>query len=102
VLLSNLYDENALGPVGPSLTQLGVLDPLADPTLRLINSQGLTVASNDNWKDTQQAEIQATGQAPTNDLESAIFATLPSGGYTAIVSGKNGGTGVGLVEVFKQ
>ncbi len=45
--------------------------------------------------------IQTTGFAPPNDLESAIFATLPNGNYTAVVSGKNGATGVGLVEVYK-
>ena len=67
-----------------------------------------SVITNDNWKSSQQAEIEATGLAPTNDLESAIIATLPpvdpavsgSGIYTAIVSGKNGGTGIGLVEVY--
>ena len=59
------------------------------------------MASNDNWKNTQQAQIQATGFAPPNDLESAIYATLPNGNYTAILTGKNGETGVGLVEVYK-
>jgi hypothetical protein len=42
----------------------------------------------------------ATGLAPTNTLESAILANLAAGSYTAIVSDKNGGTGVALVEVF--
>src|SRR5205814_6010703 len=54
----------------------------------------------DNWRDTQEAEIIATGIPPTNDLESAIVATLVPGAYTAIVSGKNGTSGVGLVEVY--
>ena len=87
---------------GPSLAQFGIPDALADPTVRLFNGNGAVIASNDNWKDTQQAQIEATGNAPTNDLESAILITLTPGNYTAIVSGKNGGSGVGQVEVFKQ
>ena len=56
---------------------------------------------SDNWRDSQQAEILATGLQPSNDLESAILMPLAAGSYTAIVSGKNNITGVGLVEVFK-
>jgi hypothetical protein len=87
--------------LGPTLTQFGVNGALADPTLALINSNGSAIASNDNWKNTQQAVIQTAGFAPPNDLESAIFATLPNGNYTAILAGKNGGTGVGLLDVYK-
>lgn len=87
--------------LGPTLTQFGVSGALADPTLSLIDGNGNVVAFNDNWKATQQSTIQATGFAPPNDLESAILATLPNGNYTAIVSGKNGATGVGLLEVYK-
>jgi hypothetical protein len=87
--------------LGPTLTQFGVNGPLADPTLALIDGSGNVVAFNDNWKNTQQTVIQNSGFAPSNDLESAILATLPNGNYTAIVSGKNGTTGVGLVEVYK-
>ena len=61
---------------------------------------GRLLASNDNWRDTQQAEIQATGAAPTNTLESAIVRTLNPGSYTAILRGKNAGTGIGLVEIY--
>ncbi|HEY2102282.1 MAG TPA: fibronectin type III domain-containing protein [Chthoniobacterales bacterium] len=86
--------------IGPSLAQFGI-GALPDPTLRLIDGNGVTIAFDDNWKDTQQAEIQATGIAPVNDMESAILATLSPGSYTALVSGANGSTGVGLVEVFK-
>ena len=57
-------------------------------------------ASNDNWRDTQQADIQARVLRPLNDAESAIIATLAPGNYTAIVEGKNQTTGVGLVEVY--
>ena len=57
--------------------------------------------SNDNWKDSQQAAIHNSGLQPPNDLDSAILVTLPIGNYTAIVRGKNGGTGVALVEVYR-
>jgi hypothetical protein len=88
--------------IGPSLAQVGIINPLPDPTLRLVDVNGMTVDFNDNWKSTQQAEIQATGDPPQNDLESAILITLTPGSYTAIVSDAHGGSGVGLVEVFKQ
>jgi hypothetical protein len=74
-------------------------DPLADPAIDLY--QGATlIMSNNNWKDSQEAEIEATGIPPTNDLEAAIVATLAPGSYTAILRGNDGGTGNGLVEVY--
>ena len=88
--------------LGPSVPVAGAL---GDPTLELRDGSGTLVASNDNWKtrpdgSSQQAEIEATGIPPTNDLESALVQTLPAGNYTAIVRGKNNTTGVGLVEVY--
>ncbi len=83
--------------IGPSLPVMG---KLADPTLELYDSNGVLLASNDNWRDTQEAEIIATGIPPTNDAESALVETLPPAAYTAIVSGKAGTTGVALVEVY--
>ncbi len=87
--------------IGPSLTPFGVADALADPVLELRDKDGNLIVSNDNWKDTQEQAIMATGLAPTNDAESAILATLPADPYTAIVSGKNGTTGVALVEAYQ-
>ncbi len=87
--------------IGPSLIQAGISNALADPTLELHDANGALLASNDNWADTQESEIQASGLAPTNPLESAIESTLAPGNYTGIVAGKNGGIGVGLVEVYK-
>ena len=84
--------------IGPSLG--GVANALADPTLELHDSNGAIVASNDNWKDTQQSEIEATTIPPTNDKESAIVQTLSTGAYTAVVRGKNNTTGVALVEAY--
>lgn len=86
--------------IGPTLTAAGVAGALSDPNLELRDPNGDLVASNDNWKESQQAEIEETGLPPKNDAESAILASLPQGNYTAIVTGKNGGTGVGLVEVY--
>ena len=85
--------------IGPSLG-LAVENALADPTLELHDSSGALVAANDNWKDAQQAEINATGLAPTDDAESAIVALLPPGPYTAVVRGKDDTTGVALVELY--
>jgi photosystem II stability/assembly factor-like uncharacterized protein len=86
--------------IGPSLGGSGVANALADPVLTLKNGNGVTVATNDNWKATQQREIEATKAAPSKDAESAILQTLGPGKYTAILSGKNNGTGVALVEAY--
>jgi plastocyanin len=87
--------------IGPSLSSLfsGVL---ADPILELRDSSGSLIVSNDNWRSNQETEINATGVPPSDDLESAIVATLPANNanYTAIVRGANDGTGIGVVEVY--
>ena len=85
---------------GPSLTAQGVTGALQDPVLRIFDSHGTVILSNDNWKDTQQAAIQATGLAPTDDHESAILASLPAGAFTAIVTGAGNTTGIARVDVF--
>jgi hypothetical protein len=82
------------------LAALGVPDSLADTVLLLYASNGTLVATNDNWRDTQQAEIEATGLAPTNDLESAIVATLDPGTYATALIGKNDLLGTGLNEIY--
>jgi plastocyanin len=92
--------------IGPSLTAAGIKGALADPTLELRDGNGALMRSNNDWKtrpdgSSQQAEIEATGVAPKNDLESAIAANLPPGTYTAIVAGTNSTTGVGVVEVYR-
>ena len=60
------------------------------------------IASNDNWRDdtVSAAQLQANGLAPHSDLESGIVATLSPGTYTAIVSGTNNSTGMGLIEIY--
>ncbi|HEX3817674.1 MAG TPA: hypothetical protein VHW03_05245 [Chthoniobacterales bacterium] len=86
---------------GPSLAAAHVSGVLADPTLALYDSNGKLIASNDNWQDSQKAQIQSTGLQPKNPKESAIYATVADGSYTAIVRGVAGTTGVALVEVYK-
>jgi len=86
--------------LGPSLSRFGITNALQDPTLSLYDSNGSVMATNDNWRDGQQPEILAAGLAPTDDRESALFAPLPAGAYTAIVAGKNNTIGVGLVEAY--
>ena len=73
---------------------------LADPVLDVRDAQGNSLVTNDNWKDSQQAEIQVSGKAPPNDNESAIIIVRPPGDTTAIVNGKGGTTGNALVETF--
>jgi hypothetical protein len=88
--------------LGPTLAQpqFGVSGALADPAVTLVDGNGNVLQTNDNWKNTYETAISATGKAPPNDLEAAILATVAAGNYTAILSG-NGGTGIGLVEVYK-
>jgi len=87
---------------GPSLATAGVTGVLADPTLRLVRSADhATIATNDDWQtDPGAATLSRANMAPSSPLESAMLVTLAPGAYTAIVEGKAGGTGVGLVEVF--
>lgn len=89
-----------LRAVGPSLGSVGIANPLADPVMELHGPSGFATITNDNWRDTQEAEIIATGIPPTNDLESAILVTLDPGAYTAIVKGNLDSSGTGLVEVY--
>jgi|GEM_PF-2911004 len=95
--------------IGPELTQYGVPNVLANPTLELHDGTGALIASNNNWATTiiggiitasQVHEIQASGYAPGDPFESAIIADLPADHYTAIVRGVNNMTGVDLVEVY--
>ncbi len=86
--------------IGPDLTNRGVPGALQDPTLELRNATGDLLASNDDWRSTQESDIIATTVPPNDNRESALIQTLPPGGYTAIVRGKDATTGVGLVEVY--
>jgi len=97
IVLGTLPDDVLIRAIGPSLPVSG---SLADPLLELHNADGSILATNDNWRDTQEAEIEATGIPPTNDAESAIISTLDPGNYTAIVRGVGNTGGVALVEAY--
>jgi hypothetical protein len=86
--------------LGPSLQSHGVSGALPDPTVELHDQTGAIIATNNNWKDTQQSEIAATNLSPGDDRESAIVATLAPGVYTAIARGAANTTGVVLLEVY--
>ncbi len=90
-----------LRAIGPTLTRHGIVHALQDPTLELRDGNGTLVAVNDNWQNTTATAIKATLLPPTDDRESAIVASLPPGNYTAIVRGKNGTSGVALVEAYR-
>lgn len=79
---------------------MGVAGALQDPRLELFDDNGVMIQANDNWKDSQKAEIEATGLAPGDDRESAIVRDLAPGAYTAITRGVGDTTGVGLVEAY--
>jgi hypothetical protein len=85
--------------LGPSLADFGVSGVLADPLLELHDANGNSI-TNDDWRSDQAPEISGSGLAPAKDVESTISATLVPGAYTAIVRGKDGSTGVALVEVY--
>jgi hypothetical protein len=97
-------DRVVIRGLGPSLSSFGIANTLADPTLELRDENGTLLFANNNWQDNaaQAADITAAGLAPSNAKESAIAATLPPGLYTAILSGLNGTTGVGTVEVYDR
>jgi hypothetical protein len=86
--------------IGPSLSKGGVTGALPDPILELYNGDGSLMRRNDDWRTLQETAINSTQLSPADNRESAIVATLQPGNYTAIVRGKNDGTGVGLVEVY--
>jgi hypothetical protein len=92
----------AVRGIGPSLAQFGLNNVLADPTLELHDGNGATLISNDDW----QSDSIAAGQLSTNGLalsdpkEAGLFVTLPPGQFTAILAGKDGGAGIGLIEVY--
>ena len=100
IITGNTPKQVLVRAIGPSLIDFGVTNPLADPVLELHGPAGFLTITNNDWRQTQAAEILATGIPPINDLESAIAATLVPGTYTAIVRGNGNTTGIALVEVY--
>lgn len=93
--------------VGPGLSGSGLSGLLADPYLRMVNTRGETVLTNDNWgdgnPDTAAAAATAAGAFPLTlgSTDAAVVATIPPGVYTVVVSGVNDATGIALVEVYE-
>lgn len=92
--------EVLLRALGPSLSYSGLAPVLTDPILELYDSKGELILSNDNWREGQRSEIEATGIPPRDDREAAIIAMLPAGSYTAIERSNSSSRGTSLIEVY--
>lgn len=102
IVTGNADKNLVIRGLGPSLVSFGISDVLTDPTLELHGSDGSLIVANNNWQDnsSQAAQLNAVGLAPRDPNESGIFATLQPGAYTAIMAGKNKGSGIGVIEVY--
>ena len=98
-VIGNGAAKVVLRALGPTLTQFGVANPIGDPTLELHDANG-GVTTNDDWQTDADRDSIPVSLQPLDGRESAIYATLSPGSYTAIVRGKAGATGVALVEVY--
>jgi len=101
IITGNMPKKVIVRAIGPSL-RASLPAALRDPALELRRADGSLIRQNDNWRDdsAQAVEIEANGLAPRDDLESAIVASLEPGNYTAVVTGVQGATGIGLIEVY--
>ena len=100
IVTGNSSKTVLLRGMGPSLANFGLSDVLQDPVLELRSANGSLIFKNDNWKDDQRSLIEGTPFQPTDDRESVIVMTLDPGAYTAVLTGKDQTTGVGLVELY--
>ena len=100
IITGTVPKKVVLRGLGPSLSRFNLSGLLLDPVLELHQSNGALIVMNDNWKDTQRAQIEGSIFQPFDDRESVILATLQPGAYTAILRGKNQTAGLGLVEVY--
>lgn len=99
---NNTPTRMAVRAIGPTLANFGLTNVLADPTLEMHDANGAIMVSNDNWQDDpiSAAALSANGLAPNDPHESGIVAPLPPGQYTVILAGQDGGTGIGLIEIY--
>ncbi len=102
IIRGDVAKRTILRARGPTLSLNGapIAGRLQDPMMELHDGNGTMLAQNDNWRSTQQAEIEASTVAPADDREPAVVATLAPGNYTTIVRGANNSTGVALVEFY--
>ena len=99
-ITGNATKQLVVRALGPSLAQFGLTNVLPDTTLELHDSTGAIIATNDDWQNGANSQSIPSTLRPTNQLESAILATLNRGAYTAVLRGYNNSTGIGLVEVY--
>ena len=100
IVAGDVPKQIILRAIGPSLATFGLSGAMADPTLRLYDSTGAVVASNDNWRSDQSQIIADTGLAPADDREAALITTLPPGSYTTAVHDASNNPGVALFEFY--
>ena len=81
----------------PAWLASGLSNVLANPRLELRDRDGVVLASNDDWQNGPPVSLP-----PSDPFESVLDLRLPAGAYTALLSGVNNGTGIGLVEVYDQ
>ena len=102
LLRGNISRKVVFRGIGPSLQERGVPNALGDTTLQVVDSNGVTVSTNDDWRNGPNVrDLEEAGLQPADDREAAILLQLVTGDYTAILRGKDGTTGIGLVEVFQ-
>jgi hypothetical protein len=99
-IIQNAPVRAVVRAIGPSLVAFGIPNALPNTTLQLRDQNGAILRENDDWRTTQQTELEATGLQPSNDLEAALVDTLPPGQYTAQVRGNPESTGIGVVQVY--
>jgi hypothetical protein len=100
IVMGDTQKQMVVRGIGPSLATVGVQGALSDPALELYDAGGNLLATNNDWQQTQGQALRDANLAPSNDLESALLATLAPGAYTAILRGNGNATGIGLVEVY--
>ena len=100
IITGNTPKRVLMRALGPSLASFGITNFVADPVLQLRSQSGALLVENDNWKDSQRTEIEATGLAPGDDREAVIIATLTPGQYTGLLTNKLGAPGIGTFEVY--
>lgn len=89
--------------VGPGLAQFGVAGALFDPLIQVFDSKSALLATNDSWDASLASIFGSVGafSLPANSKDAALVLSLPVGAYSVQVSGADGGTGDGIVEVYE-
>jgi alkaline phosphatase len=108
VLEGNAPHRLLIRGIGPALAKYGVSDVLGDPVLRLCNSAGAEIASNNNWSDSNAAAIAAAASSvgafalPLDSKDATLLVTLPPGRYSVQLVGNGNTTGNALLEVYEM